>query len=119
MLWNYNYNLSQEKSHMNSTGIRINLMPDNSEIIPYISTEIPIYIRSGWLSMYANMRSLCHWHEDIEFVRIHKGTSSYYSKMFDQTYHCTPTEYRKMCKKSEKPYTRSLTHTNFLEAGAT
>lgn len=58
--------------------ISINLMQDDSEIIPYDSAEIPIYIRTGWLSMYTNMRSLCHWHEDIEFVRIHEGQMGYW-----------------------------------------
>ena len=63
---------------MNNTEIKINLMPDDSEIIPYNSTGIPIYLRSGWLSMYANMRSLCHQHDDIEFVRIHQGNLCYW-----------------------------------------
>lgn len=64
--------------NMSNTEIHINLMPDDSEIIPYNSAGIPIYIRSGWLSMYAGMRSLCHWHEDLEFIRIHKGNMCYW-----------------------------------------
>ncbi|MGN0295291.1 MAG: helix-turn-helix domain-containing protein [Lachnospiraceae bacterium] len=63
---------------MNDKEIHINLMPDDSEIIPYNRAGIPIYIRSGWLSMYAGMRSLCHWHEDLEFIRIHKGNMCYW-----------------------------------------
>ncbi|MDY2626775.1 MAG: AraC family transcriptional regulator [Lachnospiraceae bacterium] len=63
---------------MRNAEIHINLMPDDSEIIPYNSAGIPIYIRSGRLSMYAGMRSLCHWHEDLEFIRIHKGKMCYW-----------------------------------------
>ena len=58
--------------------ISICLMQDNSEVIPYDTIGIPIYIRSGWLSMYANMRSKCHWHEDMEFIRIHGGRMCYW-----------------------------------------
>lgn len=117
---------------MNNTEIKINLMPDDSEIIPYNSTGIPIYLRSGWLSMYANMRSLCHIcrnkccqifkrytnQSPIEFLNQYRleisrnllenkelsileiaqycgfNHSSYYSKLFYRSYHCTPTEYR-------------------------
>ncbi|MGN0266949.1 MAG: AraC family transcriptional regulator [Lachnospiraceae bacterium] len=63
---------------MRDKEIHINLMPDSSEIIPYNCAGIPIYIRSGWLSMYAGMRSLCHWHDDMEFIRIHEGNMCYW-----------------------------------------
>lgn len=53
-------------------------MQDYSEVIPYDTIGIPIYIRSGWLSMYTNMRSRCHWHEDLEFIRIHNGNMCYW-----------------------------------------
>lgn len=58
--------------------INIRLMQDDSEVVPYETPGIPIYLRSGWLSMYANHRSLCHWHEDIELVRIHAGRMRYW-----------------------------------------
>lgn len=63
---------------MDQKKIEIRLMPDDSEVIPYDTAGIPIYVRSGWLSMYANMRSLCHWHEDLEFVRIYDGYMHYW-----------------------------------------
>ena len=63
---------------MKEKTISICLMQDSSEVIPYDTIGIPIYIRSGWLSMYTNMRSLCHWHEDIEFIRIHNGKMNYW-----------------------------------------
>ncbi|MDO4338318.1 MAG: AraC family transcriptional regulator [Eubacteriales bacterium] len=66
------------KTDINNATISIRLMQDNSEIIPYDTPGFPIYIRSGWLSMYTNMRSLCHWHEDIEFIRIHNGSMCYW-----------------------------------------
>lgn len=58
--------------------ININLMKDESEIVPYDVVGIPIYIRSVPLSMYTNMRSLCHWHDDIEVVRILRGNMNYW-----------------------------------------
>lgn len=63
---------------MKEKTINICLMQDYSEVIPYDTIGIPIYIRSGWLSMYTNMRSRCHWHEDLEFIRIHNGNMCYW-----------------------------------------
>lgn len=63
---------------MKEKTISICLMQDNSEVIPYDRPGIPIYIRSGWLSMYTNMRSRCHWHEDLEFIRVHDGSMCYW-----------------------------------------
>lgn len=51
---------------------------DDSEIINYEHPEIPLYIREGYLSYYPDMRALCHWHEDLEFIYIVSGEMIYY-----------------------------------------
>lgn len=53
------------------------VMQDASEIIHYDVTGIPIYIRKGCLSSYPDMRALCHWHEDIEWIYIIEGEMNY------------------------------------------
>lgn len=58
------------------TDIKVN--KDNSEIITYDETGIPIFIRERYLSTYPDYRALCHWHEDIEFIYIVEGRMSYY-----------------------------------------
>lgn len=55
----------------------LDLMKDASEIIHYDTAGIPLYIRTGNLTDYPGMRALCHWHEDIEFIRIIKGSMNY------------------------------------------
>lgn len=58
--------------------IDTNIMKDSSEIIPYDKTGIPLYIRTEMLSHYRDKKALCHWHEDIEFIRILKGKMNYH-----------------------------------------
>lgn len=53
-------------------------MQDASEIVHYDKPGIPLYIRFGKLSYYPNMKALCHWHEDIEFIYILTGKMNYY-----------------------------------------
>lgn len=48
----------------------VDVMQDASEIVHYDKLGIPLYIRFGKLSYYPNMKALCHWHEDIEFIYI-------------------------------------------------
>lgn len=57
--------------------IDIDIMQDASEIIHYDKPGIPLYIRASRLSAYPNMRALCHWHEDLEFIHILKGCMYY------------------------------------------
>lgn len=58
--------------------VDINVMQDASEIIRYDQMGIPLYIRRGKLSDYPDWRALCHWHEDVEFIRILKGQMNYH-----------------------------------------
>lgn len=74
------YRRDREERHMKKEqgGITIKLMPDQSEVIPYNTKNAPIYMRSGLLSMYAGMRSLCHWHKDFEMIRVWSGHFFYW-----------------------------------------
>lgn len=56
----------------------IDIMQDDSEIVHYERAGIPLYVKIGKLSNYPNMRALCHWHDDIEFIYILKGKMNYY-----------------------------------------
>lgn len=54
------------------------IMQDASEIVHYDKPGVPLYIRKGRLSSYPGMRALCHWHDDIEFIRVLEGEMNYY-----------------------------------------
>lgn len=58
--------------------ITVNLMQDFSEIVPYEQETVPLYIRTTQLSAYADYSAPCHWHEDLEWIYILKGTMYYY-----------------------------------------
>lgn len=58
--------------------ITVNLMQDFSEIVPYEQETVPLYIRTTQLSAYADYSAPCHWHEDLEWIFILKGTMYYY-----------------------------------------
>lgn len=57
--------------------IDIDVMQDASEIVHYDIVGVPLYIRKGILSLYPDMRALCHWHEDIELIYILQGEMIY------------------------------------------
>lgn len=54
------------------------VMQDASEIVSYDQKGIPLYIRRGKLSDYPDWKALCHWHEDLEFIRILEGQMNYH-----------------------------------------
>lgn len=56
----------------------VEVMQDNSEVVHYERAGVPLYIRNGKLSYYPNMQALCHWHDDIELIRILRGKMNYY-----------------------------------------
>lgn len=58
--------------------MKIELMQDSSEIIQYEHRDIPLYINTADLSAYPGMSAPCHWHEDIEWIHIIKGTMCYF-----------------------------------------
>ena len=58
--------------------IKLDVMPDASEIVHYDRPDLPLYIRMGTLSHYPDYKALCHWHEDFEFIRIYDGEMDYF-----------------------------------------
>lgn len=63
---------------MNTAVTRTDIMQDLSEIVHYQDTAVPLFIKYGILSTYPNLRALCHWHEDLEFIRMRKGQMNYH-----------------------------------------
>lgn len=61
----------------NQKVIRTDVMQDASEIVHYDQIGLPLYIRKGRLSSYPDMRALCHWHEDIEWIHVLEGEMYY------------------------------------------
>ena len=62
----------------NEEKINVDIMLDASEIVRYDETGIPLYIQTGELSRYPDRKALCHWHDDLEFIRIVHGEMNYY-----------------------------------------
>ncbi|ADL03105.1 AraC family transcriptional regulator [Lacrimispora saccharolytica] len=54
------------------------VMQDASEIVTYDQMGIPLYIQRDKLSDYPDWKALCHWHEDMEFIRILEGQMNYH-----------------------------------------
>lgn len=51
--------------------------PDSSETVAYNNPLFPVYARYGILSTYPNYSAISHWHKDLEFILIKKGTMTY------------------------------------------
>ncbi|MBT1182372.1 AraC family transcriptional regulator [Bifidobacterium sp. CP2] len=61
------------------TGLkRISLLSDLSERVPYAVPGLPIYASCDALSIFADYRCACHWHRDLEFVRVVSGEMRYF-----------------------------------------
>lgn len=54
------------------------IMQEPSENIQYNTKGIPFYIKEDHLSQYPDYRGFCHWHDDVEWIRIKKGSMFYY-----------------------------------------
>lgn len=50
---------------------------DASETVAYNNPLFPAYIRYGILSTYPDYSSISHWHKDLEFISIRKGSMTY------------------------------------------
>lgn len=50
---------------------------DSSETVAYNNPLFPAYIRYGILSSYPDYSAVSHWHKDLEFIVIKKGTMTY------------------------------------------
>lgn len=51
--------------------------PDSSETVAYNNPLFPVYARYGILSTYPDYSAISHWHKDLEFILIKKGTMTY------------------------------------------
>lgn len=51
--------------------------PDFSETIAYNNPLFPAYIRYGILSAYPDYSAVSHWHKDLEFILVKKGSMTY------------------------------------------
>lgn len=56
----------------------IELMRDASEVVQYERDSVRLYIRNGKLSAYPDLRAPCHWHEDLECIRVLSGGMRYF-----------------------------------------
>ncbi|MBQ6986175.1 MAG: AraC family transcriptional regulator [Oscillibacter sp.] len=56
----------------------IELMRDASEVVQYERDSVRLYIRDGRLSMYPDLCAPCHWHEDVECIRVLSGSMRYF-----------------------------------------
>ena len=50
---------------------------DASETVAYNNPLFPAYIRHGLLSSYPDYSAVSHWHKDLEFIVIKKGSMTY------------------------------------------
>ncbi|MDE7203661.1 MAG: AraC family transcriptional regulator [Lachnospiraceae bacterium] len=50
---------------------------DASETVAYNNPLFPAYIRHGLLSSYPDYSAVSHWHKDLEFIAIKKGSMTY------------------------------------------
>lgn len=51
--------------------------PDASETVAYNNPLFPAYARYGILSSYPDYSAVSHWHKDLEFIIIRKGSMTY------------------------------------------
>ncbi|MBW3080045.1 AraC family transcriptional regulator [Bifidobacterium saguinibicoloris] len=57
---------------------RISVLSDLSERVPYTVPGLPIYAQCDALSIFADYRCACHWHRDLEFIRVVSGEMRYF-----------------------------------------
>lgn len=55
----------------------LSVLKDASEIVHYDNEQLPIYMRHGDISSFTDHETLCHWHDDVEYVKVLKGQLSY------------------------------------------
>lgn len=58
--------------------ITLDMMSDHSEVVHYDTLGIPLYIQKSVLSHYTGKRAQCHWHDDLELIRVLDGKMNYY-----------------------------------------
>jgi AraC-like DNA-binding protein len=56
----------------------VDVRRDGSERVRYDEPGRFSYVRRGELSAYPRMRASCHWHDDLEFIRVLEGRMAYF-----------------------------------------
>ncbi len=54
--------------------IELELKGDGSEVVPYNFPDLPVHATRMRLSAYPGMAFAGHWHDDLEFVKVERGT---------------------------------------------
>lgn len=55
----------------------LDVMRDASEVVHYVRPDLPLRISSGRLTDFPGRRALCHWHDDLELIRVCTGSMRY------------------------------------------
>ena len=50
---------------------------DSSETVAYNNPLFPVYVKHGILSSYPDYSAVSHWHKDLEFIVVKKGSMTY------------------------------------------
>lgn len=67
-----------EELHMNDNNTYCSTFNlDYSETVAYNNPLFPAYVRHGILSSYPDYSAVIHWHKDLEFIVIKKGSMTY------------------------------------------
>lgn len=61
----------------NSAKYRSVFNSDFSETVAYNNPLFPAYVSYGFLSTYPDYSSVSHWHKDLEFILVKKGSMTY------------------------------------------
>ena len=56
----------------------MHIIENNLEVVEYENLLLPISIKIRKLIQYKNKRALCHWHDDIEIIKILSGSMNFY-----------------------------------------
>ena len=56
----------------------MHIIENNLEVVEYENLLLPISIKIRELIQYKNKRALCHWHDDIEIIKILSGSMNFY-----------------------------------------
>ena len=54
------------------------IIENNLEVVEYENLLLPISIKIRELIQYKDKRALCHWHDDIEVIKILSGSMNFY-----------------------------------------
>lgn len=57
--------------------MQLKVKKDQSEHFLYNTPGFPVYLGRGKISDYPNYTALCHWHDDVEFSVVEKGSMDY------------------------------------------